>query len=178
MDRANLVTDGIELIAQWRTVGTLAGILAAVHLVIRLSKTAQGQALLAHVSGPRPWLRPLVAAGLGALAGAVGALVAGQGLAGALGAALTGIIAGFGASGAHEAAGALTRNGRAEAQAKRAVKALVDNGDGAVHERAAALKRELDTIAALTDRRSRLLAQLPCRARLRRPERDRSDGRP
>lgn len=150
----NLINDGLSALSQFRTAGWLAGLLALVGVLVRVSKTPFVEKLLSV----RPWARPAVAGGLGALLGAVTALGQGKGTAGALAGGVSGLIAGLAATGAHQALGGLTSDGRAESDARAAVASVVHAGDDQVTANVEALTRTLATVAALPDASARMRA--------------------
>lgn len=141
-----------------QVVGGAAIAVTLIHLLIRLYKSDYGAALLGRFAAHRPWIRPVLGVGIGALTAFGAALAAGQGIQKSLLAAGGGVLAGLGASGLNETLGALTSDGRAAADAKAAVMALATASDADVQKHADVLKAKIDAAVALPDKAGRLAA--------------------
>lgn len=88
-----------QVVSDWRTVGWLAGMIALINLLINLMRLPFLDALLARYK--KKWLKPLVAAGLGALLVGLSSYATDANV---LNSIVVGLMAGFAAVGVHEAA--------------------------------------------------------------------------
>jgi hypothetical protein len=144
-DMLAVVTDLVRAISRWETGGFLAVAIAAVYGLVRLTKLP----LVAGLFVGRTWLRWVVAAVLGGVAGALTALQAHAPWAAVASSFLAGALtAGLGAVGLDSAASSSSRAGQASATIRSEVEALVEAGDAEAHASVAAGKMALDSAAA------------------------------
>lgn len=98
-DVGELLKQTGQVVSDWRTVGWLAGMIALINLLINLTRLPFLDALLARYK--KKWLKPLIAAGLGAFLVGMTSYATD---ANALNSIVIGLLTGFAAVGVHEAA--------------------------------------------------------------------------
>lgn len=137
------------VVTDWKAAGALAGLIAAVNLLVALSKMP----FLA--SRIKPSWRPWIALAFGAVGGFLGGLANGQPWHAA---AMAGLIAGLGAIGTNQLWGTLSPTSVARTQAAATVKDALSGPQEAVAVKVAALKSGLDAAAAIPDEKERMKA--------------------
>lgn len=157
-DVLDILGSVVKIAGDAKTMGALAALTAFVFALVRFSKTGMGQRLLDKISLRHKWLRPIIAAALGFLSGALGALAVKAPWMTVLLSGLGGMGLGFAATGAHEAAVALSSSERERRAAAGAIESALMAEDDKVKERVEAVKTKLDEAAALTDKKARLKA--------------------
>lgn len=101
-DLGEILEEGQSVASTWKELGVLAGLIALVTFLIRLTKLGfVGRAINRN---RLDWIRPLLAMGAAGLTASAAALVLGQDLQWVI---LAGLVAGLAAPGVHELMGAL-----------------------------------------------------------------------
>lgn len=150
VDLAVLLQTAMGVISDWQTAGALAGLLALVQLLMKLSKLSIFDAWL----GTKKWLRPLVAAILGGVTAFLTALSLGKP---ALAALVAGIGAGLASSGFHELMVIFDANKRAERSIGSTMAKLMA-GDALSEEKVKEVQAAIAEAAAQTTPDARLKA--------------------
>lgn len=140
----------LSLIGQFKAGGPLLGSIALVHYLVQITKLKP----LNPFFSKKFWIRPALALVSGALLAFLGTMASGGTAAAAL---LAALASGVGSMGLHELLNLFDKSKQAERAIASAMKKLA-SGDGEIGTKVAALKSELDTIAALPDEKSRLEA--------------------
>lgn len=136
----------VNALAQWETVGLMGVAIGLVYALVKLTKLP----IVAPLFVGRGWLRPVIAAALGALAGALAAIQGHQPWGQVVAAALTGALtAGLGAVGWDQAVTQASRTGKERAAIEASSRELIDAGEAEIEAKVQEAKAALDAAAAV-----------------------------
>lgn len=150
-DIATLIQLALQVVADWRSAGAIAGCIALVNLLTNLTKLKAIDDFL----GRKFWIRPLVSILLGAATAFLAALATGAPVLPAL---LAGVVAGLGGSGVHELVTVFNGRVQAERAAGAKLVEILSVEDAKVTADAVELHKKLDELIAIPDQRTRLEA--------------------
>lgn len=136
-----VIQQAFGVLSQWKTGGAVIGLIAAVNVLMNLTKI---QWVKDHLLNVRPWLMPLASVLFAGLLAGLGAL---QAHAAPMGAIIAAITAGLGAVGFHELVNSFNSSKQLERSVGSKIVDAIKQGDGSAMNAAAALHAQLNSIS-------------------------------